>query len=171
MARSLVRLTPDDAGAAPAPGANAMSFPVHLIRMHRQIMWDPNILVPESWLEPVGTAHIAGREGFRLLGRPRSTSHDFLLFPKGDSYDVVVDTKRGILLRSRSGQPHGTTRREAVRPLPGCSSRRGVKGTETPIRLVTCIFRATCDVTPCRERARGTLKGTETPIRRMTCIF
>jgi hypothetical protein len=31
-----------------------------------------------------------------------------------------------------------------------------VKGTETPIRLMTCIFRVTCDVTPRRERALGT---------------
>ncbi len=29
-----------------------------------------------------------------------------------------------------------------------------LKGTETPIRLMTCIFRVTCDVTPCREGER-----------------
>lgn len=30
-----------------------------------------------------------------------------------------------------------------------------VKGTETPIRLMTCIFRVTCDVTPCRVASAG----------------
>lgn len=29
------------------------------------------------------------------------------------------------------------------------------KGTETPIRLMTCIFRVTCDVTPCRVASAG----------------
>jgi hypothetical protein len=32
---------------------------------------------------------------------------------------------------------------------------RTVKGTETPIRLMTCIFRVTCDVTPRREASAG----------------
>jgi hypothetical protein len=30
-----------------------------------------------------------------------------------------------------------------------------LKGTETPIRLMTCIFRVTCDVTPRREASAG----------------
>ena len=30
-----------------------------------------------------------------------------------------------------------------------------LKGAETPIRLMTCIFRVTCDVMPCREASAG----------------
>jgi hypothetical protein len=69
------------------------------LRIHRQAMWEPNILIPEIWLEPIGLVKLADREGIHAMGRPRPTSHDFLLIPKGDLYDLVFDVERGILLR------------------------------------------------------------------------
>jgi hypothetical protein len=66
---------------------------------YRQLMWEPNMLIPEMWLEPRETERVAGREGVRVRARPRSTSHDYIvLWPRGDRYELVVDLERGILL-------------------------------------------------------------------------
>jgi hypothetical protein len=67
---------------------------------YRQVMWDPNMLIPEMWLEPHETLHVAGREGVRVRAQPRRTSHDYIvLWPRADRYELVVDLERGVLLR------------------------------------------------------------------------
>jgi hypothetical protein len=67
---------------------------------YRQVMWEPNMLVPEMWLEPHETERVAGREGVRVRAQPRPTSHDYIvLWPRADRYELVVDLERGILLR------------------------------------------------------------------------
>jgi hypothetical protein len=70
---------------------------------YRQVMWEPNMLIPEVWLEPYETEHVADREGVRIGARPRPTSHDYIvLWPHADRYELVVDLERGILLRLSS---------------------------------------------------------------------
>jgi hypothetical protein len=67
---------------------------------YRQVMWEPNMLVPEMRLEPSETERVAGREGVRVRARPRPTTHDYVvLWPRADRYELVVDIERGILLR------------------------------------------------------------------------
>jgi hypothetical protein len=67
---------------------------------YRQVLWEPNMLVPEMWLGPQETEHVAGREGVRVRAQPRPTSHDYIvLWPRADRYELVVDLERGILLR------------------------------------------------------------------------
>jgi hypothetical protein len=67
---------------------------------YRQVMWDPNMLIPEMWLEPRETERVADREGIRVRSQPRPTSHDYIvLWPRADRYELVVDIERGILLR------------------------------------------------------------------------
>lgn len=67
---------------------------------YRQVMWEPNMLIPEMWLEPYETERVAGREGVRVRAQPRPTSHDYIVvWPRADRYELVVDLQRGILLR------------------------------------------------------------------------
>ncbi len=67
---------------------------------YRQVMWEPNMLIPEMWLEPHESVRVAGREAVRVSGQPRPTSHDYIvLWPSADRYELVVDLERGILLR------------------------------------------------------------------------
>jgi hypothetical protein len=67
---------------------------------YRQMMWDPNLLIPEMWFEPLGRQVIANREGLKVRARPRWTSHDYIVVsPWADAYELVVDLERGVLLR------------------------------------------------------------------------
>jgi hypothetical protein len=67
---------------------------------YRQVMWEPNMLIPEMWLESHDMEPVAGREGIRVRAQPRPTSHDYIvLWPRADRYELVVDLERGILVR------------------------------------------------------------------------
>jgi hypothetical protein len=67
---------------------------------YRQVMWEPNMLIPEMWLEPRETERVAGRDGVRVRAQPRQTSHDYIvLWPRADRYELVVDLERGVLLQ------------------------------------------------------------------------
>jgi hypothetical protein len=65
---------------------------------YRQVWWEPNLLIPEMWLEPNGMRRVAGREAVIVRGLPRWTSHDFVIVTPADSYELVVDRERGVLL-------------------------------------------------------------------------
>ncbi len=65
----------------------------------REVMWEPNLLIPETWLEPHGEQRIAERDAITVRGLPRPTSNDFLTVVPADGYDLVVDLERGVLLR------------------------------------------------------------------------
>lgn len=65
---------------------------------YRQVWWEPNLLIPEMWLEPDGVRRVAGREAVIVRGRPRWTSHDFVILTPADSYELAVDKERGVLL-------------------------------------------------------------------------
>lgn len=68
--------------------------------LYRQVMWDPNMLIPEMWFEPLGRQIVANREGLKVRARPRWTSHDYIVVPPwADAYELVVDLERGVLLR------------------------------------------------------------------------
>jgi len=68
--------------------------------LYRQVMWDPNMLIPEMWFEPLGRLVVANREGLKVRARPRRTSHDYIVVPPwADAYEMVVDLERGVLLR------------------------------------------------------------------------
>lgn len=65
----------------------------------REVMWEPNLLIPETWLEPHREDRIAGREVVVVRGFPRPSSNDFLTVMPADEYDLAVDLERGVLLR------------------------------------------------------------------------
>jgi hypothetical protein len=65
---------------------------------YRQVWWEPNLLIPEMWLEPNGMRRVSGREAVIVRGLPRWTSHDFVIVTPADSYELVVDRERGVLL-------------------------------------------------------------------------
>jgi hypothetical protein len=66
----------------------------------RQCMFDPNVTIPELWLEPIDEVAVAGRRGVRLHARRRPTTHDYYVLPRiTEDYELVVDAERGILLR------------------------------------------------------------------------
>ena len=66
----------------------------------RQCMFEPNVIIPELWLEPGDEVTVAGRRGILVRGRPRPTTHDYFVLPViTEDYELVVDAKRGILLR------------------------------------------------------------------------
>jgi hypothetical protein len=65
---------------------------------YRQVWWEPNLLIPEMWLEPIGTRQAAGREATIVRGLPRWTSHDYFIVAPADSYQLAVDRDRGVLL-------------------------------------------------------------------------
>jgi hypothetical protein len=66
----------------------------------QQCAFDPNVIVPESWLQVVGAGVVAGRDGIHVRGRLRRTTHDYFVLPMmTDEYDFVVDRQRGVLLR------------------------------------------------------------------------
>jgi len=67
---------------------------------YRQVMWEPNMLIPEMWLEPRETERVDGRDGVRVRAQPRQGSHDYIvLWPRADRYELVVDLERGVLLQ------------------------------------------------------------------------
>jgi hypothetical protein len=66
----------------------------------QQCAFDPNVLIPELWLEPLDETVVAGRRGIRVRGRRRPASHDYFVLPgSADEWELVVDLERGILLR------------------------------------------------------------------------
>jgi hypothetical protein len=66
----------------------------------RQVLWEPNILIPEMWFEVGDADRVAGRAGVHVRADPRPTSHDFFVtWPPADRYELTVDLERGILLR------------------------------------------------------------------------
>jgi hypothetical protein len=65
----------------------------------REVMWEPNLLIPETWLEPHREERIARRKVIAVHGLPRPTSNDFLTVRPADEYDLAVDLERGVLLR------------------------------------------------------------------------
>jgi hypothetical protein len=65
----------------------------------REVMWEPNLLIPEMWLEPDGAQRIGGRDAIAVRGLPRPTSNDFLTVMPADEYDLAVDLERGVLLQ------------------------------------------------------------------------
>lgn len=76
----------------------------HRLRRHfsewQQCAFDPNVVIPELWLEPVGPTVVAGRDGITVRARPRPTTHDYFVLPmSAEAYELVVDIERGILLR------------------------------------------------------------------------
>jgi hypothetical protein len=67
---------------------------------YRQVMWDPNMLIPGMWFEPLGRQLVANRDGLKVRAQRRQTSHDYIVvWPWADAYDLVVDLERGVLLR------------------------------------------------------------------------
>jgi hypothetical protein len=67
--------------------------------IYREVMWEPNLLIPEMWLEPIGTEQVAGRAAVSVRGLQRPTSNDFLTVTPAESYELEVDVERGVLLR------------------------------------------------------------------------
>jgi hypothetical protein len=66
----------------------------------QQCAFDPNVIIPELWLEPLEEVTVAGRSGVRVRGSRRGTSHDYMVLPtQSDEWELVVDLERGILLR------------------------------------------------------------------------
>lgn len=66
---------------------------------YRQVMWEPNLLIPEMWLVPTGQDEVAARNAATVRGLPRWTSHDYFIVTPADSYELTVDLERGVLLR------------------------------------------------------------------------
>ncbi|MFN2543624.1 MAG: hypothetical protein ABR600_03495 [Actinomycetota bacterium] len=65
-----------------------------------QCAFDPNVVIPELWLEPVGRTRVAGREAIAVRATPRATTHDYFVLPmRADRYELAVDGERGVLLR------------------------------------------------------------------------
>jgi hypothetical protein len=62
-------------------------------------MWDPNIIIPEMWLEPRGTTTVHGREGVEVVGSVRGAGHDFVILDRAEQVEFVADLERGALLR------------------------------------------------------------------------
>jgi hypothetical protein len=65
----------------------------------REVMWEPNLLIPETWLKPAREERVAGRDVIAVHGLPRPTSNDFVTVTPADEYDLGVDLERGVLLR------------------------------------------------------------------------
>jgi hypothetical protein len=63
---------------------------------------DPSTLIGGLRFEPLGRAHVAGRDGLRVRAVPRETGDphlDLHLLHAGDEHELVVDGERGVLLR------------------------------------------------------------------------
>ncbi|MBA3364150.1 MAG: hypothetical protein H0T07_07075, partial [Actinobacteria bacterium] len=92
--------------------------------------------------------------------------HGSLVATVTDSYEDFASIGRRALdaVASRRGRKLEPAERDAILAtmleLPAHpevpDALRRLKGTETPIRLTTCIFRVTCDATPRREASAGT---------------
>jgi hypothetical protein len=68
---------------------------------YRQVLWEPNLMVPLLWIEPVREAEIAGRRCVVARGLPRPSSNDYVIIERADQYELGVDVERGVVLRFR----------------------------------------------------------------------
>jgi hypothetical protein len=93
--RSIRNFRIEDVGHEPIERSVYLDGPA----VFREVMWEPNLLIPETWLEPHGEQRIAERDAITVSGVPRPTSNDFLTVVPADGYDLVVDLERGVLLR------------------------------------------------------------------------
>ncbi len=84
-----------------------------------EVMWDPNMLIPELWMTATGRTIVAGRPGFVVAGVHRKVSHDMIVVPywSSDAYEIVVDEETGMLLRLVARVEDGVVAREEVREI------------------------------------------------------
>lgn len=68
---------------------------------YRHVLWEPNVMIPLLWLEPVRDAEIAGRRSIVARGLPRPSSTDYFILEPARQYEIVVDVERGVVLRFR----------------------------------------------------------------------
>jgi hypothetical protein len=68
---------------------------------YRQVLWEPNLIVPLLWLEPVREDEIAGRRCVVARALPRPSSTDYIIIAGAHQYELAVDVERGIVLRLR----------------------------------------------------------------------
>jgi len=68
---------------------------------YRQVLWEPNIMVPLLWLEPVRELQVARRTCVVARGMPRPTSTDYFIVEGAHQFELAVDVERGVVLRFR----------------------------------------------------------------------
>jgi hypothetical protein len=81
------------AGTGPPGTQTAVGLPVALMTA-----LDPERLRTSLALQFVARINHHGREALRVLGTPSSSDDDFGLGPGADSYSLVFDVERGVLL-------------------------------------------------------------------------
>ncbi len=67
----------------------------------RQVMWEPNLLIPLLWLETVREAELAGRRCVVARALPRPSSTDYVIIEPAQQFELAADMERGVLLRLR----------------------------------------------------------------------